>query len=74
MTYYVKFGKIELGRLKFRRCLIWQKNEKVDRSKHLMTTEDHVKGICEKVNIDHKKALIAAKMHDAGHASQERDK
>ena len=50
------------------------KNEKVDRSKHLMTIGDHVKGRCEKVNIDHKKALIAAKMHDKAHASQEHDK
>jgi len=50
------------------------KKEKVDRRKHLMTTEDHVKGICEKVNIDHKKVLetmklkkdMRGKMHDAG--------
>lgn len=40
-----------------------KKKEKVDRTKHLRSTEDVIKSVCEKVNIDHKAAIIAAKMH-----------
>lgn len=61
------------------------KKEKIERSKHLMTPEDHAKafkGICEKVNIDHKKAMdaiklresIGEKMHDKIDVAVEHDK
>lgn len=53
------------------------KKEKLDRSKHLMTPEDHAKAfknICKKVNIDHKKALIVAKKHDKSDVAYEHDK
>ena len=49
---------------------------KVDRSKHFMTSEDHkktFKGICEKFNIDHEKAIKAATMHYEGHTCIEKD-